>query len=93
MRGRRSHSLPSSLVFAAGNLTDTAEASDSPAESSRKGGGKKGKESRKHRQNASATAGGDPVASYSIMLDYSGKDAKSSSRKHKAAESTPHRKK
>ena len=75
------------------NLADTAAASENPAESSRKGGGKKGKESRKHRQTASSVAGGNPVASYSIMLDYSGTDAKSSSRKHKAAESTSHRKK
>jgi hypothetical protein len=57
------------------------EASSSAAESSRKGG-RKGKESRKHRQNASAMSPEvDPVAAYSITLDYSGKDGKASSRK------------
>ncbi|KAL2134558.1 hypothetical protein VTI74DRAFT_11452 [Chaetomium olivicolor] len=41
--------------------------------------GRKGKESRKHRQNASSDV--DPNAAYNITLDYSGKDARGSSKK------------
>ncbi|KAK4157546.1 hypothetical protein C8A00DRAFT_40121 [Chaetomidium leptoderma] len=67
--------------------------STSTGESSRKEG-KRGKESRKHRQNASAIANEvDPRASYSITLDYSsGKDARGSSRKEKESKSTSHKK-
>jgi hypothetical protein len=54
------------------------EASSSVGESSRKDG-RKGKESRKHRQNASTMSSEvDPMAAYSITLDYSGKDGKAS---------------
>jgi hypothetical protein len=63
-------------------------AQTSTGESSRKDG-RKGKESRKHRQKASEM---DPGASYNIMLDYS-KDGKGSSRREKESKSLSHRKK
>jgi hypothetical protein len=63
-------------------------AQTSTGESSRKDG-RKGKESRKHRQKCSEM---DPGVSYNIMLDYS-KDGKGSSRKEKESISSFHRKK
>ncbi|KAK4119220.1 hypothetical protein N657DRAFT_627281 [Parathielavia appendiculata] len=60
----------------------------STGESSRKDG-RKGKDSRKSRQNAPAI---DPGASYNIMLDYS-KDGRAPSRKKKDSKSSSHREK
>jgi hypothetical protein len=54
------------------------EVTSSAGESSRKDG-RKVKESRKHRQNASSEV--DPVAAYSITLNYGGKDGKAFSKK------------
>lgn len=72
-------------------VSDMSEASSSAGEPSRKDG-RKGKESRKHRQNASVMSSGtDPVAAYSITLDYSGRDGKGSSRKDDS-KSASHRK-
>ncbi|KAL2195129.1 hypothetical protein P885DRAFT_40972 [Corynascus similis CBS 632.67] len=61
-------------------------------DASRKGG-KKGKESRKRRQTASATASdADHLALYNIELNYSGKEVKSSSRNSKSSRLSSHRK-
>jgi hypothetical protein len=55
--------------------------------------GRKGKESRRHRQHASAISSeADPVATYNIELNYGGKNA-SSARNDKSSRSASHRKK
>ena len=74
------------------NSSNMFSAQASSGETTRKDG-RKGKESRRHRQHASAVSSeADPVASYNIELNYSGKNA-NASRNDKSSRSASHRKK
>ena len=68
-------------------FSNTAQAPTGAGEPSRKDG-RKSKDSRKGRQSTrNTTSTDDPMASYNITLDYSGKDGRGSVRKERDGKS------